>query len=230
MASFLLWPRKTRGNGTREASNPSVWPRKVVPKCSQTEEFHRFFLTKRDSTALFGLLGAVFLQRVFKTHGIYPGSRFRGPPGAHFGPPWAHFAPPGASWVSFWPSWGLLGFILALLRLILGLLGPPGAHFGASGALLGPPGVHSGPPRVHSGPPGASWGSFWASWSAPGALLALLARSWGLLGLILALLVRSGALGALLPSTRSTKLSQTPFEITVQKVFSEPLKARCAIP
>ena len=33
-----------------------------------------------------------------------------------------------------------------------------------------------------------------------------------------------------LPSTRSTKLSQTPFEITVQKVFSEPLKARCAIP
>ena len=37
------------------------------------------------------------------------------------------------------------------------------------------------------------------------------------------------SLGALLPSTRSTRLSQAPFEITVQKVFSEPLKARCAI-
>ena len=108
MASFLLWPRKTRGNGTREASNPSVWPRKVVPKCSQTDEFHRFFLTKRDSTALFGLLEAVSLQRVFQTHGIYLGSRFRGPPGAHFGHPgpllgrsWRAL---GASWGSFWPS------------------------------------------------------------------------------------------------------------------------------
>ena len=209
-------------------------------KSSQTDGFHHFFFTKRDSTTLFGLLRPVFpVGDPKKCRTVVPGAllgveistkskvlgswRLRGlilgllrpsggPPGTLLG---SHFGPPGASWGSFWPSWGLLGFILALLRLILGLLGPPGAHFGASGALLGPPGVHSGPPRVHSGPPGASWGSFWASWSAPGALLA---RSWDLLGLILALLVRSGALGALLPSTRSTKLSQTPFEITVQKV------------
>ncbi len=37
------------------------------------------------------------------------------------------------------------------------------------------------------------------------------------------------SLGDLLPSTRSTKLSQTLFGITIQKVSSEPLKARCAI-
>ncbi len=76
-----------------------------------------------------------------------------------------------------------------------------------------------GPQGVHVAPPGASWGSFWPS--------------WGLLELILGLLGPPGAhFGPprALPSTRSTKLSQTPFEITVQKVFSEPLKARCAIP
>ena len=39
------------------SSKTSVWPRKVVHKSSQTEGFHHFFLTKRDSTTLFGLLG-----------------------------------------------------------------------------------------------------------------------------------------------------------------------------
>ena len=162
-----------------------VWPRKVVHKSSQTEGFHHFFLTKRDSTTLFGLLRPVFrVGDPKKCRTVVPGAllgvkistksqvlgswRLRGlilgllgtsggPPGTLLG---SHFGCPGASWVSFWPSWGLLGFILAFLRLILGLLGPPGAHFSAPGALLGSPAVHSGPPPVHSGPPGASWGSF----------------------------------------------------------------------
>ena len=72
-------------------------------------------------------------------------------------------------------------------------------------------------PRASQKPPGSHFG-------------AILDQFWTNLGPHLA---PPGAscisLGALLPSTRSTRLSQAPFEITVQKVFSEPLKARCAI-
>ena len=96
----------------REASNPSVWLRKVLHKCSQTEEFHHFFLPKRDSTALVGLRGAVFLKGVFKTHGIYVGSRFRGIKKTCF--------------YDFWASWRLLGRFGALLGPLLGLI----FHFG----------------------------------------------------------------------------------------------------
>ena len=72
-------------------------------KSSQTEGFHHFFLTKRDSTTLFGLLGAVFLKGVFKTHGIYVGSRFRGIKKKHV---FMTFGPLGGSWAVLGPSWG----------------------------------------------------------------------------------------------------------------------------